>query len=86
MQVHTETVAHREALIPFIETELGGVLSEAHLGTAKFSLQKLGLTLASAFRTMENAKARLGIKEYGLSQPSLEQVFMNVVGDRINAV
>ena len=64
-----------------MEDELSGVLNEEHIGIAKYTLTRSGINIADAFRTMETAKARLGITEYGLSQPSLEQVFLTVVGD-----
>lgn len=84
VQVHTGSREHQAAVTSFVERELSGVLNEAHIGTAKYTLRQPGLTVANAFRTMEMAKADLGISEYGLSQPSLEQVFMTVVGDRSN--
>ena len=35
-----------------------------------------GLKLAEAFRRLEAAKERLGVREYSVSQCSLEQIFM----------
>ena len=80
LQVHTESKEHQASVIKFVEAELSGVLTEAHIGNAKFALNRPGQTIAALFRKMETLKRRLGIKEYGLSQPSLEQVFMTVVG------
>ena len=82
VQVRTESQEHQAIVTRFVKAKLSGVLNEAHVGTAKYTLRQPDLTVANAFRTMENAKADLGITEYGLSQPSLEQVFMTVVGDR----
>ncbi len=84
--MRTESEGHQEAVTQFVAAELSGQVSEAHIGTAKYTLRKSGLTIADAFRTMETAKSRLGVTEYGLSQPSLEQVFMTVVGDRSNLI
>lgn len=36
------------------------------------------------FRAVEAARLRLGIQTYSLSQPTLEQVFVNVVGGQLD--
>ena len=37
-------------------------------------------SMATVFRAMEAAKGALGVEAYGLSMPTLEQVFLAVVG------
>lgn len=37
-----------------------------------------GVRLSSIFRAMENSRKDLGIAEYGISQPTLEQVFLEI--------
>ncbi len=40
-------------------------------------------SMARVFRAMEAAKADLGVQAYGLSMPTLEQVFLSVVGENL---
>lgn len=37
-------------------------------------------SLANVFRVMEGARASLGVSAYGVSMPTLEQVFLSVAG------
>jgi hypothetical protein len=39
--------------------------------------------MAAIFRLMEAAKRDLGVTAYGLSMPTLEQVFLTVVGENL---
>ena len=50
---------------------------ESHLASSMWRVPNTGgLKLADAFRRLEDAKERLGICEYSVSQCSLEQIFM----------
>ena len=69
-------------IIDYVQSALGGQLKEARIGSARFVLNKHGQSMSDVFRHLEEAKARIGIHEYGLSQPSLEQVFLTVVGSQ----
>lgn len=40
-------------------------------------------SMARVFRAMEAAKVELGVQAYGLSMPTLEQVFLSVVGENL---
>ncbi len=40
-------------------------------------------SMARVFRVMEAARAELGVQAYGLSMPTLEQVFLSVVGENL---
>ena len=51
-----------------------GVLFDRHGSKLYFAIPKQRLALSAMFDTIEQAKARLGILEYSLSQTSLEQV------------
>merc|ERR1712130_746748 len=81
LEVHADE-SSGAGIIDFVTSALGGQLKEARIGSARFVLSKPGQSMSEVFRTLEQAKARLGIHEYGLSQPSLEQVFLNVVGSQ----
>ncbi|CAL8463070.1 g2604 [Coccomyxa elongata] len=71
-------------LAAFIARELGGAPSEdRHFGRAKFRLPVRGQAMARVFRVMEAARAELGVQAYGLSMPTLEQVFLSVVGENL---
>lgn len=80
-QVHADE-SQGAGIINFVQSALGGQLKEARLGSARFVLGKSGQTMSEVFRILEDAKSRIGIHEYGLSQPSLEQVFLTVVGSQ----
>ncbi len=47
--------------------------------TCMVRLQSMG----TIFRLMESAKQTLGVTAYGLSMPTLEQVFLSVVGENL---
>lgn len=53
-------------------------------GRQRFALPR-SASLAAVFRAVESAHAQLGIQTYSLSQPTLEQVFVNVVGGRLDS-
>ncbi|MEW5297039.1 MAG: hypothetical protein WDW36_000274 [Sanguina aurantia] len=58
----------------------GAGLEEDHFGHLKFALPAEGLSLARVFKVLESSKASLGVSAYAVSQPTLEQVFLAVVG------
>ena len=49
----------------------------AHGGFQSFEVAQ-GFEMARVFRTLEKAKAELGLENYTLSQTNLEQVFLNI--------
>lgn len=61
----------------------GAVLLESHFGHLKIGLPTAGLSLAAVFGVMEAYKGPLGVAAYSVSGPTLEQVFLEVVGGRI---
>ena len=72
------------AIAKFVADELKGLATEEQYhGRAKFSVPTAAWSLALLFRKMEGAKQHLGILTYGLSMPTLEQVFLNVVGEHL---
>lgn len=58
------------------EGETGARLLEAHVGRFKFELAT-GVRVSAVFSALEEAKARLAIEYYSVSQTTLEQVFLN---------
>ncbi len=46
-----------------------------------FQLPREGLDVGQLFVQLEREKSGRGIKEWGLSQTSLEDVFVNIVGN-----
>jgi ABC-type multidrug transport system ATPase subunit len=55
---------------------------EHHAGQLRCELPSSGLSLASVFSKIEDAKCDLGIEDYAVSQTSLEQVFLKFAKGR----
>ena len=55
-----------------------GWVRYSHGSKLYFSIPKQNIPLSAMFGVIEDAKDRLGILEYSLSQTSLEQVCMHV--------
>ncbi len=64
----------------------GARLTERHGSKLYFSILKQTIPLSSMFDTIEQAKTRLGILEYSLSQTSLEQVCCPACHTRVSAL
>ncbi|KAK9862183.1 hypothetical protein WJX84_007200 [Apatococcus fuscideae] len=87
MEVH---VPDERAIIrgvqQFVERELKGQEAEAPVfGRLRFQLPSHGLKLSEVLRAMEGRKHALGVLAYALSQPTLEQVFLSVIGEQLSA-
>jgi ABC-type multidrug transport system ATPase subunit len=71
--------ADADAIKAFVQrTSRGAVLEEEHGGQLKYKLPRAGLTLSSLFAAVEAQRAALGIRDYSVSQPTLEQVFLSM--------
>ena len=80
-----DDTAAQAAIVDFAAAQLGAAPAEAPAGgRARFALP-LSASLPAVFRAVEAARRQLGIQTYSLSQPTLEQVFVNVVGSRLEA-
>jgi hypothetical protein len=56
-----------------------------HLGRARFALPLApGRSPARVLRALEAAGPALGVTAYALSLPTLEQVFLNVIGQHLH--
>lgn len=64
----------RESSSRIFERRLGCVLKRFDVAVQ---------SMAAIFRLMESAERDLGVTAYGLSMPTLEQVFLSVVGENL---
>eukprot|EP00122_Pirum_gemmata_P011401 Pgem_evm1s10560 len=56
------------------------VLQEEHSGLLNYKLPSQGVTLAYIFTELERLKVEEDVEDYGLSQTSLEQIFLQFAG------
>jgi ABC-type multidrug transport system ATPase subunit len=66
----------------FVTTKLANGQAElvsAGNKTLKYNLAKSSTSIARVFQLMENNKANLGVREWGLSMTTLEEVFVSAV-------
>lgn len=86
MQVHTadDDVAMEEAA-KFVTAQLSGrETEERRFGCMKFLVPYGSSSPAQIFRSIEMAKDQFGIVAYGVSLPTLEQVFLSVIGEALH--
>lgn len=77
---------NRDTAQQFIQNELPhAVLINEFAGTATYEISALNIKISQFFKTMENAKAKgnQGWENWSLSQCSLEDVFLRLVGDAL---
>merc|ERR1711920_110480 len=82
--------SNQEQLTAFIHDRLSrdAQLLECHAGRYLFQLPPMrpgALTLGQVFEELQASKERLGITDYSLSQPSLEQVFIRFAREQDQA-
>lgn len=56
----------------------GSVLTEQHFGHLKFQLPNISSSLSNIFQWMESQKQQYDIRDYAVSQTSLEQIFVQI--------
>ena len=62
----------------FIENSFpGATLKDLHHGYVHYQVNSDGLRWSRLFGTMEEARGRLELEDYSVSQTTLEQVFLN---------
>merc|ERR1712159_32758 len=77
LEIKTPSSEDCTPVTEFVEgTFAGARCLERHVGTVKYHLPKGGNALSSLFRCLEAKKADLKIEQYGISQFTLEQVFI----------
>ncbi|XP_033630935.1 ATP-binding cassette sub-family A member 3-like [Asterias rubens] len=72
---HGETLSNFKLLME--EMFPGSKLKDEHQGMVHYHITNTQLTWAQVFGAMERAKTSCGIKDYSVSQTTLEQVFLN---------
>lgn len=65
------------------------LLPNAHLisnfnGNIIFQVSMQGLQVSKLFYSIDNKKKELSIQDWGISQPTLEDVFLNIVNSEIS--
>merc|ERR1712054_659821 len=81
LEVSTEPAADADALQAFVGNEVceGAQLSHSFSSTMfTFSLPKEQVVVSHVFNAMERNKARIGIQNWGITQASLEEVFVKI--------
>jgi len=64
----------------------GSTLEEQHMTRVKYHLPKKAFSLSKAFCALEREKDRLGIKDYSISQNTLEQIFLSLANGNNGAL
>lgn len=78
LEIHSSQ-HHIDAIQSYIQSHFAGAeLLEMHFGHLKYQLPKNELTLAEVFAILENVKAQYEIRDYAVSQTSLESIFVSV--------
>ncbi|KAG5670265.1 hypothetical protein PVAND_000542 [Polypedilum vanderplanki] len=71
-------VEERNALKEFVKTEFeGAVLKEEYYDLLTFHVPSHELKWSEIFGILENAKSRLNIEDYSITQATLEQIFLS---------
>uniref|UniRef100_A0A7S3TSD6 ABCA1-4-like C-terminal R2 regulatory domain-containing protein n=1 Tax=Strombidinopsis acuminata TaxID=141414 RepID=A0A7S3TSD6_9SPIT len=76
---HNETVVGIQRLFP------SAVLLDENASKFKFELPSTSIELFEIFERMEQSREELGVLDYSASQPSLESIFLNIVGRSADA-
>jgi ABC-type multidrug transport system ATPase subunit len=81
LEVHSDNLHMADIQLYIQEQFPGAELQELHFGHVKYKLPFNGqsqLRLATVFEKLESQKHILGIRDYAVSQTSLEQIFIKV--------
>lgn len=86
MQVHAaDSQEVTDRIAAHVREQLSGSETEdRRFGRLKFLVPSHSRSLAHVFKCMESVKDPLGIVAYGVSMPTLEQVFLNVIGESLH--
>ena len=85
VQVHAaDSQEATDRIAAYVHEHLAGTeTEERRFGRLKFLLPASSQSLAQIFKRMESVKERLDIVAYGVSMPTLEQVFIAVIGESL---
>jgi len=79
LEVHSDNLHIPDIQVYIQEQFPGAELQESHFGHVKYKLPfGNNLTLADVFEGLESQRQVLGIRDYAVSQTSLEQIFIKV--------
>jgi ABC-type multidrug transport system ATPase subunit len=81
LSLQTESASNTDQVIEFLKQEVctGCSLTTKLTPTSfTFALPKAQVNVAQIFNTMERNKARLGVQNWGITQASLEEVFVKI--------
>jgi hypothetical protein len=77
LEVHTRENAEQERLSTLVRSiDAGAELMKQYRGRFMYRLPSQGMSLAAVFRRLEAAREELGIEDYGVSEATLEQIFL----------
>merc|ERR1711998_806066 len=72
----------KAALFSFLQSLFPSVLAIAENGgLMTYRVPKSEMSIGKMFKDMEKSRSALGVEDYSISQPTLEQVFINTVKD-----
>jgi len=78
LEINTDE-SHEKAVEDFVQnTFKGAELKEVHAGRLKYEVPQQDISLSGIFAAMEEAKPRFQIKDYAVSQSTLEQIFVSI--------
>jgi len=79
-------VGAQESVARYIEETIPTAQVVNSVGTSSiYRLQKEGMKVSKLMREIETAKEKIGIDDWGLSQTSLEEVFLSICKDEEQA-
>jgi len=77
-----DAAEHEAPANAFVQELLPGTaLRDSINGVVTFDVPKAGVVMSRLFAEMEQNKARLHVKDWGLSHTTLEEVFLKIVAD-----
>ena len=77
-----DALEHESAASAFVQELLpGAAVRDSINGVVTYDVPKAGVVMSRLFARMEESKARLHIKDWGLSHTTLEEVFLKIVAD-----
>jgi ATP-binding cassette subfamily A (ABC1) protein 3 len=83
IEVNTHRPEQTEGVRALLEAALPGIrVIESHSSHSKYEVGQTGNSLGKMFRLIETNKNDLGIREFAVSQPTLEQIFINFARDQ----
>lgn len=84
MELKCKSSAALKSLHQFMKLQFpGAILEEEHMLRVKYCLPNRTQSLSHVFAALEEAKDRLGLEDYSVSQSTLEQIFLSLANGHI---